>query len=94
MLLTWRFREKRFSSFNIANWSLTYLLSPIFNFVTVFLLWFLFSRLKKYCVTLKGLRWAELSKAFIKQKLGYVIHKACIFKDVNKYETEIKKTVF
>ena len=47
-------------------------------------------------VTLKGLRWAELSKAFIKQKLEYVIHKACIklFKDVNKYETEIKKTAF
>ena len=44
-------------------------------------------------VTLKGLRWAELSKAFIKQKLGYVIHKVCIFK-VNKYETEIKKTAF
>ena len=45
-------------------------------------------------VTLKGLRWAELSNAFIKQKLGCVIHKACIFEDVNKYETEIKKTAF
>lgn len=40
--------------------------------------------------TLKGLHWAELSNAFIKQKLGYVIHKACIFKDVNKYETDQK----
>ena len=45
-------------------------------------------------VTLKGLCWAELSKAFMKQKLGYMIHKACIFKDVNKYEAEIKKTAF
>ena len=45
-------------------------------------------------VTLKGLHWAKILKAFINQKLGCVIHRACIFDDVNKYETKIKKTAF
>ena len=45
-------------------------------------------------VTLKGLHWAKILKAFVNQKLEYVIHRACIFDDVNKYETKIKKTAF
>ena len=45
-------------------------------------------------VTLKGLHWAKILKAFINQKLECVIHRACIFDDVNKYETKVKKIAF